>query len=83
MFIFTPDTLNKGLSPWGKEVARILDAKNLRHKDLLEELARRDKAISKSAFAQLLRGYGVNGKMDIVREVNSILDIPEVGSSSL
>lgn len=78
MFVCTPDTLGTRLSPWGKEVVRILAERKMLHKELLQTLEQRGLCIHKATFAQLLKGIGIRGRENIIHEVNVILDIPEV-----
>ena len=50
MFVCTSETLGKALTPWGEEMVRILEERDLKHRDLLEELENRGFRLHRRSF---------------------------------
>ena len=78
MFVFTEQATRKQCSPWGAEVKKRLIDRGLRQQDLVNKLNERGFKVNKMLLSALLYGNCALAHIDEIREINAILEIPEM-----
>lgn len=76
MFVFTPASTRKRLSPWGEEVQRILRERAISQDALCAAMAARGYEIDKVHLSLLLRGDRAKTRMPLILGINDYLGIP-------
>lgn len=75
MYIFTLESTQSGVTPWGAEVQRRLWEQEISQDMLCSRLCSEGFSINNVQFSRLLRG-STRGKLPVILAINGILGIP-------